>query len=58
VVKVHADSRQNNKKATVSQFKMGILLNFVKTQYFSHIASVFHQKRNPLKPADIKNQLV
>ena len=35
-MKVCADSQPNNKKATVLQLKLDVLLNFVKNQHFHH----------------------
>ena len=56
MVNVRADSRQNNKKATVLQFKIGNFVKFRQKSIFSPqgwffvILSVFRQKRNPMEP--------
>ena len=67
MVKVRADLRPYNKKATVLQFKWEILLNFVKicpksilsSQWcFFIISSVFRQRRNSLESNyDLANTL-
>jgi len=54
-MKVRVDSWQNNKKATVLQFKTDDLLNFVKNYYYffspqGHLSVFFCQKLNNLEP--------
>jgi len=55
-LKVCADLRQNNKKSTVLQLKMGEFVKFCQKSIFlpqgkfSSFCQVFHQKRNPLEP--------
>jgi len=59
VVKVCADSQQNNKKTTVLHFKNGDFakfhqisskINIFPQGWFLFISSAFRQKQNPLEP--------